>query len=371
MKYVQAIVFCLMSYVLVVGSVFGSGAEFNYRDRVDDPELAGKKVKMRFEFHSVSNGSAGALFSTNMTVQVASNGVFCAEVGVRNELFATTNDLYVAVLEPRTDTGVPTNLLHGCRRKLMPVPTAIYAQDAGGAPDGFIVRGKTHFLGGYDVSDEYKAYKIDADGRLTVADLVADAVQGDDGNFKGHVNVGGSLTMTKSMALNDEGGRTFTGENTTLVAKGVEVKSITMPESAGLPVPTGLIMMWYGEANKVPSGWALCDGNVHDGVRTPDLTGLFVVGATLKSGEWNSYQVRGGARSVTLTTAQMPKHGHNFFGDDQLVARATKAEDHHGYDASSSKSGDSAMFKTKETGGSKAHENRPPFKAVYYIMKVK
>ena len=370
MKHTMAIVVCLMSLVSCQ-SGFAAGAEFNYRDRVDIPALKGKNVEMRFEFHSASNGTADALFSTDMTVQVASNGVFCAEVGVRDGLFATTNDRYLAVYVPKMETDEPTELLHGCRRKLMPVPTAIYAQDAGGAPDGFIVRGKTYFWGGYDVADEYKAYKIDADGRLTVADLVAGAVRGDDGNFKGHVNVGGALTMTKSMALNDEGGRTLTGENTTLVARGLEAKSVAMPESAGLPVPAGLIMMWYGEANKVPSGWALCDGSVHDGVRTPDLTGLFVVGATSRTGEWNSYLMRGGARSVALTTGQIPKHDHRHFGDDQLVAHATKAEDQSGYDASSGKSGDSAWFKTTETGASTPHENRPPFKAVYYIMKIK
>lgn len=354
-----------------------AGAAFNYRDRVDDAALKGKNVKMRFEFHSEYIGTTAALFSTNMTVHVAANGVFCAEVGVpaaagvRNELFATTNDLYVAVYIPTEAAADPSELLHDCRRKLMTVPTAIYAQDAGEAPDGFIVRGTTYLWGGYDVSEAQTAYMVDADGRLTVTNLVAKDVIGDDGNVNGPVNVGGELTMTKSLVMNDEGGRTFTGENAKLVAKGLEAKSVVMPTSAGLPVPTGLIMMWYGEANKVPPGWALCDGGVHDGVRTPDLTGLFVVGATSKTGEWNSYQTRGGARSVSLTTEQIPKHGHNFFGDDQLVVHANKAEDHSGYDASSGKSGDSAWFKTGESGASKAHENRPPFKALFYIMKIK
>ena len=370
MKHTMAIVVCLMSLVSCQ-SGFAAGAEFNYRDRVDIPALNGKNVKMRFEFHSASNGTADALFSTSMTVQVASNGVFCAEVGVQDGLFATTNDRYLAVYVPKMETDEPTELLHGCRRKLMPVPTAIYAQDAGEAPDEFIVRGTTYLWGGYDVSKAQTAYLVDADGRLTVTNLVAKDVIGDDGRIKGHVSVGGALTMTKSLRMNDEGGRTFTGENATLVANGLEAELVVMPESAGLPVPAGLIMMWYGEADKVPSGWALCDGSVHDGVRTPDLTGLFVVGATSRTGEWNSFQARGGARSVTLTTEQIPKHGHDFFGDDQLVVHATKTENHSGYDASSGKGGDSAWFRTGETGASRAHENRPPFKALYYIMKIK
>lgn len=359
-----------MSFVL--GPAFGAGAEFNYRDRVSNQELCGvRDVAMRFEFHSASNGTAAALFSTNMSVDVASDGAFCAEVGVRDDVFATTNDLYLAVYVPREVMGDPTELLRNSRRKLQSVPTAIFAQNAGCAPDGFVVRGETRLLGGFNRQDPNSAYKVNEEGRIAVANLSANGVLGDNGNFTNQVSVGGALTMTKSLVLNDAGGRTFTGESTKLVANGLDATSVTMPGAVGLPVPTGLIMMWYGEANKVPAGWALCDGGVHDGVRTPDLTGRFIVGASSTPGEWFSYQGRGGARSVTLSSEQIPKHGHAFFGDDGLIEHAEKAEDRHSYDASSSTSGDSAWFRTGETGENKAHENRPPFKAVFYIMKIK
>ena len=40
-------------------------------------------------------------------------------------------------------------------------------------------------------------------------------------------------------------------------------------------VPTGMVMMWSGASNAIPSGYVLCDG----GNGTPDLRDRFVVGA--------------------------------------------------------------------------------------------
>ena len=56
-------------------------------------------------------------------------------------------------------------------------------------------------------------------------------------------------------------------------------------------VPSGVIMMWSGAANAIPSGYVLCDGN--NG--THDLRDRFVVGAG------NSYAVgaTGGGSSTT------------------------------------------------------------------------
>jgi microcystin-dependent protein len=52
--------------------------------------------------------------------------------------------------------------------------------------------------------------------------------------------------------------------------------------------------------------WAACDGNVHNGITTPDLRDRFVVGSGL------SYTVNttGGEISHTLTVAEMPAHTH-------------------------------------------------------------
>lgn len=352
---------CWVSIVLC-GTVWAGGAAFNYRDRMTDVVLAGHDQKLRFEFYAEFTGGQ-ALFKTNQTVAVAANGDFCAEVGGTASLFATTNDLYLAVWVPATTGGEPTKLLHGKRRKLMAVPTAIFAQNASEARDGFIVRGSAT-LGGLQLVGDGAAYDVDENGHLSVEDFDTEKLSADDGSLGGSLSVGKDLTLQKSMAMS---GAAFTASNATLRAHSVNAQTLVMPGNVEDLVPKGIIMMWYGDANKVPAGWALCDGS--NG--TPDLTGRFIVGASRSGDDWNAYRKTGGARSVTLSVEQMPQHHHDYFGDDQLVTHAEKANEHSGYDAESGKSGDSAWFKTGETGGSKAHENRPPFRAVYYIMKVK
>lgn len=70
-------------------------------------------------------------------------------------------------------------------------------------------------------------------------------------------------------------------------------------------IPKGIICMWSGLLEDIPSGWHLCDGN--DG--TPDLRNRFIVGTGSKYGVGDT----GGNDSVTLTEDQMPSHSH--YGD--------------------------------------------------------
>src|SRR5262245_6561845 len=50
-------------------------------------------------------------------------------------------------------------------------------------------------------------------------------------------------------------------------------------------VPKGAILMWWGQSDQVPKGWALCDGKDK---RTPDLRDRFVLGAGGKRAAGNS-----------------------------------------------------------------------------------
>lgn len=152
-------------------------------------------------------------------------------------------------------------------------------------------------------------------------------------------------------------------------------------------IPKGSIIPWYGILGNIPSGFALCDGS--NG--TPDLRDRFIVGAG------NSYNLSaiGGAKEVTLTIAQMPSHAHTrgtmnitgafsahcigygagwgngaFYttlnGDREAAGEGWShhSPDFH-FDASRNWTGE-----TSYVGGSQAHENRPPYFALYYIMKV-
>ena len=80
--------------------------------------------------------------------------------------------------------------------------------------------------------------------------------------------------------------------------------------------PKGMIALWYGEADKVPAGWALCDGQ--NG--TPDLRQRFVVGA----GSQYGYQAGDkGEGLLRLSIDQLPAHDH------AAVMQKNSNDDHH------------------------------------------
>lgn len=49
--------------------------------------------------------------------------------------------------------------------------------------------------------------------------------------------------------------------------------------AAGMPA-VGMIMMFQGAT--APDGWAFCDGGIYNSVLTPDLRGMFIMGANLE-----------------------------------------------------------------------------------------
>jgi microcystin-dependent protein len=172
-------------------------------------------------------------------------------------------------------------------------------------------------------------------------------------------------------------------------------------------VPPGGIIMWSGAINDIPVGWALCDGS--NG--TPDLRDRFIVGA---GGAYNPGNT-GGAQSVALTVAQMPQHNHSASSDsagghehnvefvgsfgsppevpqfnrvlmgrnNSVLRRATESDSGtpvYGI------GGDAVLniprididisgnhqhnITVNNSGSGDPHENRPPYYALAYIMKL-
>jgi microcystin-dependent protein len=98
--------------------------------------------------------------------------------------------------------------------------------------------------------------------------------------------------------LRNDASDTFTG---TLTVTGGDVIVTPPNEFVGFgTIPKGGIIMWSGSS--IPTGWSLCNGT--NG--TPDLRNKFIVG----SGTTYSIGASGGSESVTLSVAQMPIHTH-------------------------------------------------------------
>ena len=170
-----------------------------------------------------------------------------------------------------------------------------------------------------------------------------------------------------------------TGESTPIIS--LDVKRLSKEVSAS-SVPSGTILPWYGALGNIPVGYALCNGS--NG--TPDLRNRFLVGAGSDYNLGNT----GGANNVTLTTAQMPSHthtgststdgvhSHNIYyhcGTDDLHHTIEIGDSNWGRwgfsnSLISSSGAHSHTMNLNNTGGNQAHENRPPYYAVYYIMKL-
>lgn len=128
-------------------------------------------------------------------------------------------------------------------------------------------------------------------------------------------------------------------------------------ESTSSSVPQGSIIPWYGSIGNIPNGFALCDGK--NG--TPDLRDRFLVGAG------NSYKLgnTGGVNMVTLTIAQMPSHEHDVYSGRYGSNIYSISCDGSSYGGILDH-----KHKTKSAGGNQPHENRPPYYALHYIMKL-
>ena len=124
---------------------------------------------------------------------------------------------------------------------------------------------------------------------------------------------------------------------------------------------TGMIILWSGAADAIPTGFVLCDGNNS----TPNLSGRFVVGYDASNSDYDVNDT-GGAESVTLSTSQLPSHSHSFTVNNEY---ADLFHPKQGMIARGENKSGTESFSTNSTGSGSAHENRPPYYALCYIMK--
>jgi len=185
-------------------------------------------------------------------------------------------------------------------------------------------------------------------------------------------------------------------------------------DKTGYLAPVGTITMFAGST--APEGWLICDGSsvnstsysdLYSVIGTtyggnssnfnlPNLKGKVAVGRDASDANFNVLNAQGGAKTHTLTTAEMPSHYHTV--DPPNTWTDTKGEHTHSisYDhtdgwngstldgdsdrglnaaMSTSSAGnhyhsvDIGMFNSGSSGSGAAHNNLQPFIVLNYIIK--
>lgn len=158
--------------------------------------------------------------------------------------------------------------------------------------------------------------------------------------------------------------------------------------AAKVLLPVGAVTMFAGTT--APLGWVLCNGQLLDrtayaslfqvlgtsygntsatNFRVPDFRGLFPVGA---GGDY-AVGAKGGAATVSLGVNNLPAHTHGVTSDKFAQGVGLYKSNVAGGTGwtvlSTTESGADGALVTKPTGQGVAHENRPPYLAMSFIIK--
>ncbi|MDR2954401.1 MAG: tail fiber protein [Prevotella sp.] len=155
----------------------------------------------------------------------------------------------------------------------------------------------------------------------------------------------------------------------------------------------GFVKMWSGAINRLDeSKYLLCDGRTVNTIdypdlayfygkegessfKLPDLRQRFIVGYDNGIADYDSIGKTGGEKEHTLSVNEVPSHKHIYpwgenvnqewnppwdYADEYLTGR-------RGSDGNDS---DNAWAYTSPVGGGEAHENRPPFYVLAFVVRV-
>jgi len=140
-------------------------------------------------------------------------------------------------------------------------------------------------------------------------------------------------------------------------------KIISLKELEGRLLPPGTNpQMYTGSIDAIPTGWQLCNGT--NG--TPQLQGMFIVGYNPNDVDYNAIGKTGGEKKHALTENELAIHDHD-------LTNTVYSRDAGGVNSGDSLSRDANIYardvtKTKNAGSGDAHENRPPYFTLAYII---
>lgn len=353
--------------MLSVSAAFAA-ASFSYQGALLDG--AGNKLSeqernktIEFRLYEASD-SSDAVWGRAFNVTLDEDGMFNVELSdagssVSNDPASPENSALEDVITAYADRDLFIGLTVddsvgeiSPRQKVLSVPVAAYARNVGEAKGRFSVRGEATIYGSAVIHSN-----------LTVKGA---------SELSGPVSLGSTQKPEQAVTFN---GRAVAANGITVTTGGLTIQSGGLALGSGqvtvggvdVSLPDGVIVMWSGSVDKIPTGWRLCDGKGG----TPDLRGRFIVGAQdannpAASGMGYTVGAYGGANTVRLDINQIPSHTHGL-GFSKHRADNDDNDDPHDYIMNAYGGSESS---TGSAGGNQAHENRPPYYALCFIMRI-
>ncbi len=352
---ITSLLIAILSYCQVQAASFAYQGVL--KDEVGQP-LPGNNQTVSFKLYDTPAGSA-FLWGRTYAVLLDDNGLFNIELSDANgsEIAGGTHPLLKDALSAAANgtlyLGLTVSGLGGeiqPRQKILSVPYAAMAADVTSASADFAAAGRI------TAAAANVTGTMEVGGKATLQTLVVSGTS----DMTGKLTARGGIEMTGGEAR-IAGNLILSGQ----VDGNFNVAGKVQENSHDL-LPKGVIVMWSGSATQIPAGWALCDG----GSGRPDLRDRFIVGA----GSGSSYNVgqTGGEDKHTLTAEEMPEHSHStsFKTVGYAAAWNNSQEAVSGEGKDKNKNNGTLTKTTSSVGGGQPHENRPPFYALCFIIKL-
>jgi len=239
---------------------------------------------------------------------------------------------------------------------------------------------------------------VTAKGNVTASNITSNGNITAKGTLTANGNITANNTITAIGAITSKG--KVTVNDSVTVNGNISALSYSNNVTGNGPVPKGCIVMWSGDIDGIfdktgkgldngpLKGWALCKGQKIGDTKIPDLTNRFIVGA----GDRYQPGYTGGKDSVALKIEEMPRHRHDGgeHTHDILAYKDTwccgdKGLSNPGPNSDGDRNDVGQAAKpstiiTNYTGGLTGmekmentclkHENRPPYYALAYIIKL-